>query len=82
MTPDSGIRRVDAEDVCAMAYPSRREALAVAHQLRTAGWLVIEHPERGPRHPGGVRMIASVYHPMSYESPGDLHASTSDEGEG
>jgi hypothetical protein len=75
---EPGIRRTDAEELCATPYPSRREALDVARRLRAAGWVVVEHPAQMPRRPGGVRMIASVYHPVSYESPGDLLVSTPD----
>lgn len=77
-TKEPSIRPVDAAELCAARYRSRSEALAVARRLRAAGWLVIEHPERPRRRPGTVSMVASVYHPVSYESPGDLLVSTPD----
>lgn len=66
------IRPVDVEELCAVPYPSRQEALAVARQLRTAGWVVIEYEDHPPRRPDGVRIAASIYHPVTYESPGDV----------
>jgi hypothetical protein len=46
----------------------------VARRLRAAGWLVVEHAEHRSRRPDGLSMVASVFHPVSYESPGDLFA--------
>jgi hypothetical protein len=63
---------VDAEDLCDSPYPSRREALGVARRLRAAGWVVVEHHGRPSHRPDGLSMAASVYHPSTYESPGDL----------
>jgi hypothetical protein len=77
-TKEPSIRPVDAVELCATPYPTRREALAVARQLRAAGWIVVEQPERSGRRPATVHMVASVYHPVSYESPGDLLVSTPD----
>jgi hypothetical protein len=65
---------LDAAELCAERYPSRREALAVARWLRAAGWLVVEHADHPPLRPDGLVMVASVYHPVSFESPGDLLA--------
>lgn len=70
--PDIG--PLDAAELCAEAYPDRREALAVARRLRAAGWVVVEHPEHPARRPDGLAMVASVYHPSTYDSPGDLLA--------
>jgi hypothetical protein len=66
------IDTVDAEDLCDIAYPSRREALGVARRLRAAGWVVVEHHGRPSHRPDGLSLAASVYHPSTYESPGDL----------
>lgn len=66
------IRLVDAVDLCAQPYPTRREALAIARQLRAAGWVVIEHTGQSFARPDGTRVVASVYHPITYESPGDV----------
>ncbi|QSB16270.1 hypothetical protein JQS43_08255 [Natronosporangium hydrolyticum] len=65
------IHPVDAEDLLAEPYRTVTEALAVGRRLRAAGWVVIEHVRCAPA-PAGLRMVASVYHPISYESPGDL----------
>jgi hypothetical protein len=66
------IRLIDAVDLCAPPYPTRREALAVARQLRAAGWVVVEHTGHSSRRPDGTRLVASVYHPITYVSPGDV----------
>jgi hypothetical protein len=68
---EPAIRPTDATDLCAELYPTRREALAVARRLRAAGWVVVEHTGHS-RRPDGSRIVASVYHPHSYESPGDV----------
>lgn len=62
----------DAEELLADPYPTVREAAQVARRLRAAGWVVVEHVPRSPPRAGGVRVLASVYHPITYESPGDL----------
>lgn len=70
---DPRIRPADAEQLCAEPYPSRAEAVAVARQLRASGWVVVEHsPAQPPQRPDGTCMVASVYHPRTYESPGDV----------
>jgi len=69
-----GIGPPDAAELCAEAYPTRQQALVVARRLRAAGWLVVEHAEHPSRRPDGLSMVASVFHPVSYESPGDLFA--------
>lgn len=66
------IRSADVEELCAVPYRCRDEALAVARRLRLAGWVVIEHEDRPSRRPDKIRMVASVYHPVTYESPGDV----------
>lgn len=65
------IRLIDAVELCAQPYLTRREALTVARRLRAAGWVVVEHTGDSWR-PDGTRMVASVYHPITYESPGDI----------
>lgn len=69
---EPAIRPVDAEDLCTVRYHDRDEALTVARRLRTAGWVVIEYEDHLPRRPDGIRVVASVYHPVTYESPGDV----------
>jgi hypothetical protein len=71
---EPGIGTRDAADLCAEPYPTRREALVIGRRLRAAGWVVVEHAEHPARRPDGLAMIASVYHPVSFESPGDLLA--------
>jgi hypothetical protein len=71
---EPGIGPLDAAELCAEPYPSWREALAVARRLRAAGWVVVEHARHPSRRPDGLAMVAGVYHPISYESPGDLLA--------
>jgi hypothetical protein len=68
------IRPIDAIDLCAEPYPTRHEALAVARQLRAAGWVVVEHTGDQTTRPDGALVVASVYHPASYDSPGDVVA--------
>ena len=69
---EPAIRPHEAEEMCAEPYPCRSAAVAAANRLRDAGWLVVEHPEHPRRRPDGAQMVASVYHPVSFESPGDL----------
>jgi hypothetical protein len=64
-TQEPSIDPTDAEELCNAEYASRREALRVARRLRAAGWVVVEHPD-------GLPMVASVYHPNTYDSPGDV----------
>lgn len=72
--PDSAPRigALDAAELCADTYPTRRDALEIAQRLRAAGWVVVEHAEHPPLRADGLVMVASVYHPGTYESPGDL----------
>lgn len=66
------IRFADAEQLCDEIYPDPATALAVVRRLRAAGWVVVEHRPPVPVRPDGLRLLATVYHPHSYESPGDL----------
>lgn len=75
---DPEIGSDDAEDLCSQPYRTRQEALAVAQCLRAAGWLVVEHVADLPPRPDGLTMLASVYHPISFDSPGDLLVSGAD----
>lgn len=63
---------LDAAELCADTYPVRSDALEIARRLRAAGWVVVEHAEHPPLRADGLVMVASVYHPTTYESPGDL----------
>lgn len=71
---EPAIRLADAEQLCAEVYQDSGEALAVAQRLRAAGWVVVEHGPPVPTRPDGLCLLATVYHPCSYESPGDLLA--------
>lgn len=62
----------DAEDLCAEVYRSREAALAVARQLRSAGWIVPLFDVPTPPRDDGSRVVGVVYHPDSFESPGEL----------
>lgn len=66
----------DAEDLCEQVYGSRAEAMAVVRRLQAAGWLVPvlggAAPPGGVPRPGELYVLASVYHPTSYESPGEV----------
>jgi hypothetical protein len=65
----------DAEDLCDHVYRSRAEALEVARRLQAAGWIVplLDAPATpGAPRAGGIRVLACVYHPVSYESPGEV----------
>ena len=66
------IRDADAADMCDEVYASREEAIAVARQLRAAGWVVPLLNSPSPPTPDGVRTVAIVYHPQTYESPGHV----------
>jgi hypothetical protein len=69
---EPSIDAVDAEDLCDSPYSSRSEALGVARRLRAAGWVVVEHHGRTSYRPDGLSIAATIYHPSTYESPGDL----------
>lgn len=69
---EPGIGELDAAELCAEIYPTWSGALQIARRLRAAGWVVVEHAEHPSRRPDGLVMVASVYHPRTYESPGDL----------
>jgi hypothetical protein len=79
---DPAVSWEDAEDICAYAWPSEAAARAQAAILDDGGWTV-EHrwPPVKLGHTDRL-IVASVYHPLTYESPGDVtfeaHPSTSD----
>jgi hypothetical protein len=69
---DPAISWADAADICAHAWPSEATARAQAAILDDAGWTV-EHrwpPVESGRT--GRLAVASVYHPVTYESPGEV----------
>ena len=67
--PHPAIGLADAIDLCLEVYATRQEALEIAHRLRAAGWVVLPLDTPGPE---GVQVVAAVYHPQTYESPGEV----------
>jgi hypothetical protein len=69
---EPSVGRADAVDLCLQVYASREEAVAVARRLRAAGWIVplLSTPSK-PRG-DGTRVVATVYEPGSFESPGEI----------
>jgi hypothetical protein len=66
------ISRADAEIICAYVWTDEADAREQAKILQVAGWTV-EH--RWPAIEFGQTdrlIVASVYHPVTYESPGDV----------
>lgn len=66
------VNRTDARDICAEPWPSETVAREQAAILDAAGWRV-EH--RFPPVAFGATgrlIVASVYHPVTFESPGDV----------
>lgn len=66
------VNRADAQDICAEPWPSEAAAREQAAILDAAGWRV-EH--RFPAVPFGATgrlIVASVHHPVTFESPGDV----------
>lgn len=70
--PEPSVGPVDAADICDEVYANREEAVAIARQLRAAGWIVSFIDTSSPAWSGRVRTIAVVYHPHTYESPGEI----------
>ena len=73
MADEPTISYRDAADICAKPWPSEQEACEQTVMLKRAGWLVKWRnppPEFGKGT--GLRMAASVYHPETFDSPGDV----------
>lgn len=69
--PDPSISWADVESTCEEPLPSAADAEIEARQLRRSGWVVPEQP-RHPHRPDGSRWYGGVFHPRTWESPGDL----------
>jgi len=67
--PDPAVGPADAAEMCLEVYATRQEALGIAQRLCAAGWVVSLLD--APRH-DGTRVAAVVYHPLTYESPGEV----------
>lgn len=59
------LRWDDAADLCDTTWSSAAEARAIARHLRSLGWVVKERAGR----PG---TLATVWHPDTWQSPGEL----------
>lgn len=75
---DPALGPADAAELCDQVYPSREEAMAVARRLRAGGWVVPLLDAPGPVQPDGTRVVATVYHPRTFEAAGDVMYSTPD----
>lgn len=69
---EPAIAPADAADMCEQVYADRQEAVCVARQLRAAGWIVPLLNAPSPPTADGIRAVAIVYHPQTYESPGEV----------
>lgn len=63
----------DAQDECAVTYASPADVRLAARHLRQDGWRVLEQNHDQPIvRPNGLIVWATVVHPATGESPGDL----------
>jgi hypothetical protein len=62
----------EAADVCARPWPSRVEALEQATWLRRDDWVVPASTGPGVPREDGTVVVASVYDPRDWSSPGDI----------
>lgn len=58
--------------ICVTVHPTQEAAMEEARRLRGAGWIVPLLAAPSPPNADGVRTVATVYHPGTYESPGDI----------
>jgi hypothetical protein len=58
--------------VCARPWPSRVEALEQAAWLRRDDWVVPASTGLGVPREDGTVVVASVYDPRDWSSPGDI----------
>jgi hypothetical protein len=72
----------DARDICAQPWPTEQEARKQAAMLDAAGWRVQHRHPPQPFGQTGRLIVANVYHPVTFESPGDVsYQATGDPGE-
>jgi hypothetical protein len=76
--PDPALGPADAVELCDEVYSSQEEAMAVARRLRRAGWIVPLLQPPGPVRPDGTRVVATVYHPQTFEAAGHVMYSSPD----
>lgn len=69
---DLKISMEDARDICAYPWPSEQQAREQAALLSAAGWKVDRRHPAVPFGRTGRLIVANVYHPETFESPGDV----------
>jgi hypothetical protein len=76
MTTEPTIPWAAVQDICAGTHRDRSEALHIGNVLRAGGWKVVEAgpvPTDAPGHqPPHTVAVATVYHPATSRSPGEL----------
>lgn len=66
------LSRADAADICAHPWPDVATAREQAAILDAAGWRVEHRFPPVPYGQTGRLIVASVYHPSTFDSPGDV----------
>lgn len=69
---EPAISQADAVDICAYVWPDEAAARAQAAILDDGGWTVEHRWPAVEFGQTGRLIVASVYHPVTYESPGDV----------
>lgn len=69
---ESTISFADAVDACTCEWPDEAQARAQAAILENAGWRVAHRWPAIEFGQTGRMIVASVHHPVTYESPGDI----------
>jgi hypothetical protein len=72
VTPEPTISRQDAIDICAHPWPDELSAREQAVILDAAGWRVEHRRPAVAFGQTGRLIVASVYHPETFSSPGDV----------
>lgn len=72
MTPDPTVSYEDAADICAHPWPSEAAAREQAAILDAAGWRVEHRRPAVEFGQTGRLIVASVYDPVTFSSPGDV----------
>ena len=66
------ISEADARDICATPWPDEAQAREQAALLDAAGWRVQHRFPPAPFGQTGRLIVANVYDPETYSSPGDV----------
>lgn len=66
------ISHQDARQVCATVWPDEPTARRQAALLSAAGWLVNRRWPAVEFGQTGLMVVASVYHPRTFATPGDV----------